>query len=210
MFTSLRTAAVALAFTVGAVAYSGAASAQTFTFTGTTAGCFTAGCVPAPAAADGPLGFTAGAFSVLAPAFVGGNANIGNSPVGNNLGTFALGGTPANFNGDVFRLAVTFTVPTTSPTTGTFNAILSGVVVAGPAGGAHIDFTTGAIPFTFSQGAFTLTVNDVDVSPNGNAPITGQILITAVPGPVAGAGIPVLLGMAGAWFVRRRRQARTA
>lgn len=28
----------------------------------------------------------------------------------------------------------------------------------------------------------------------------------AVPGPVAGAGIPALIAMAGAWFVRRRRQ----
>lgn len=28
---------------------------------------------------------------------------------------------------------------------------------------------------------------------------------TAVPGPIAGAGLPALLGLAGAWFVRRRR-----
>ncbi len=27
----------------------------------------------------------------------------------------------------------------------------------------------------------------------------------AVPGPVAGAGLPALFGLAGAWFLRRRR-----
>jgi LPXTG-motif cell wall-anchored protein len=28
----------------------------------------------------------------------------------------------------------------------------------------------------------------------------------AVPGPIAGAGLPAVLGLAGAWFVRRRKQ----
>ena len=30
--------------------------------------------------------------------------------------------------------------------------------------------------------------------------------VTAVPGPIAGAGLPALFGLAGAWFVRRRKQ----
>jgi hypothetical protein len=34
--------------------------------------------------------------------------------------------------------------------------------------------------------------------------------ITAVPGPIAGAGLPALFGLAGAWFVRRRKQAAKA
>jgi hypothetical protein len=30
--------------------------------------------------------------------------------------------------------------------------------------------------------------------------------VTAVPGPIAGAGLPALFGLAGSWLVRRRKQ----
>jgi len=36
--------------------------------------------------------------------------------------------------------------------------------------------------------------------------IRGFLTPQAVPGPIAGAGLPALLGLAGAWFVRRRKQ----
>jgi hypothetical protein len=207
MFASLRSAAIGLALVAGAVGFSGAASAQTFTFAGTTAGCFGPGCAPAPAASTGTLGFTAGAFNVLAPAVVGGQASIGNSPTGNNLGEFSLAAGNANFNGQSFTLAVSFLLPVgTAPNTGTFNATLTGFVVAN-AGGVTVDFNNAPIAFTFPEGAFTLQVNDLDVSVAGTqVPVTGKIMITAVPGPVVGAGVPALLGLAGVWFYRRRKQ----
>jgi hypothetical protein len=72
----------------------------------------------------------------------------------------------------------------------------------------------------FAAGGF---VSDVDVvaNPGGafsvtnryviNAPTASEALYTveltalAVPGPVAGAALPALLGMVGFWFVRRRK-----
>jgi hypothetical protein len=39
----------------------------------------------------------------------------------------------------------------------------------------------------------------------GNGLLTIEPLVVAVPGPVAGAGLPALVGMFGAWFCRRRR-----
>ncbi len=207
MISTLRSAAVGLAFAVGALGLSGAASAQTFTFAGTTAGCFTPGCVPNAVATTGNLGFAAGAFNVLAPQIVGAQASIGNAPLGNNLGEFSLA--PGNFNyaGTSFTLAVSFVLPVgTAPNTGTFNATLTGFVVAN-AGGVSVDFNNAPIAFTFPQGAFTLQVNDLDISVGGTqVPVTGKIVITAVPGPVIGAGIPALLGLAGVWFYRRRKQ----
>ena len=38
--------------------------------------------------------------------------------------------------------------------------------------------------------------------------MTIEPLVVAVPGPIAGAGLPALIGMFGAWFYRRRRSER--
>jgi hypothetical protein len=184
------------------------AGAQTFAFSGVSSGCFGVACAPSSAASIGNLGFTAGSFDVLAPAIVGAQASIGNSPSSsNNLGAFSLGAGNFNYAGTPFRLAVTFTLPTgTTLAAQSFNATLTGFVVKN-AGGVTFDFNNSPLSFSFPQGTFTLRVNDVDVSVAGaNVPVTGRILITAVPGPVAGAGLLPLIGIGAVWLARRRRQ----
>ena len=78
-----------------------------------------------------------------------------------------------------------------------------------------ITFATGAV----SAIQFTSSPNTL-ANYNGFRPFLGFIGSTtftfsnntpvAVPGPIAGAGLPVLIGLAGVWLVRRRRQSLAA
>jgi len=56
--------------------------------------------------------------------------------------------------------------------------------------------------------AFSVTNRYVINAPNPSTALyTVELTALAVPGPVAGAALPALLGMAGFWFLRRRRYA---
>src|SRR6185503_18570628 len=103
--------------------------------------------------------------------------NAGTSPGTqnvNNLGSFQLTGSPADYNGQPFTLRTTFTVPTgiAGSNSTTYSATLVGSVTAVGQGGVFIDFDNTPQTFTFSfvnglgqtvNGSFSLNVNDVSV-----------------------------------------------
>ena len=194
----VRTRMIAALCAAASVAAAGAAGAQEVRFTGTTAGCFGAGCTPG----GGPTTAGGGVLSYFGSAFdettVFGFLAIGGNPVAgagnfNNFGAFdlnsALAGNGMTFNGEVFNLAITFTAPTgiVGGQTTTFTSILTGTVQVNDAnGGVSIDFTdNGARLFTVNgvgpgnvptQGVFSLQIADVNVNPTATpADITGNI-----------------------------------
>jgi hypothetical protein len=139
------------------------------------------------------------------------------TPNVDNLGSFALSGTPANYNGQSFSVRVTFTAPPgiSGGNNRIFTATLTGNVSTNDVGGVDINFNNDPIVFTFSfvnaqgqivTGSFTFRLNDVSVIAGGTVPVTGVITSaqqSAVPEPASmlllGSG---LLGVAGA--VRKR------
>lgn len=203
---ALRTLLVAGVMLAGTVSASTGAFAQTFA--GSTLGCFGTGCLPGSGpTTDGKLSYSGSTFNVTA---VNGGASIGaTSGNVNNLGTFTLASTPGNqnFNGDVFNLAVTFTLPAgTSPNPGNYTANLTGSVQQSN-GQTSINFATTSRSFAFSGGTFTLEVPSfVAVTPGNTIALSGNITARAVPGPIAGAGLIPLAGLGVAWFARRRKQ----
>ena len=211
----LRPRALAIAAAAVAAMACGTASAQTV-FTGFTNGCFGAACSPettsAPASdvlAGSGLTYNNSTFSVTS---AGGVAAIGSTgmatPAANvdNLGSWLLSGTPFLYNGSSFTLRVSFTAPPgTTPTSALFTSTLMGNVISTDNGGLFIDFDNTPKSFTFSGGTFTLTVNDVSMTP-GATPVaeTGTILVTTVPEPETYALFLAGLGAVG--FMARRRK----
>lgn len=207
-----RGAAVALAL-VGSALAADAAKAQSLTFAGTADGCFGANCTVGQNTTDKGLSFTGSSFSVKT---ANNFAMIGSLTGTNNLGRFSLAirNTTDVYN-DVFKLAITFTSPTgTSPNVGVYSSVLMGQVDSDGAGGVTITLQNTTLPFTYPGGAFTLRINnEINITPGESNVVSGFIMaspILATPGPIAGAGLPVLLGLAGLAFYRRRSAANAA
>lgn len=144
---------------------------------------------------------------------VSGVLDLGGGPVPgtnvNNLGSFTLGNSDQDYNGNTFELFVTFTAPVTiaGGTSTVFTDRLFGTVLNG-LGGVFIDFDNTPQTFNFSNasatGSFTMFVNDVSIFPGLSASLTGHFTGSqqAVPEP----SILVALGCGGAGLLRRKRR----
>lgn len=215
-FARLRSGA--LTVTAGAVLglSSFAASAAETTFIGFTNGCYNLSCPATSSDTDQSI--------LLAPGLTYNNSNFdattsggflslgstgATTPAGNfnNLGSFTLSGTQANYVGNSFDLLVTFTAPAgTSPGQATFTDTITGSVTANNQGGVFINFDNTPQHFTFTGGEFDFFVNDVSLTAGQTIALSGTIIsqVTAVPEPETYALF--MAGLAALTFMGRRRR----
>jgi hypothetical protein len=179
-------------------------AASAATFIGTTTGCFGLACVGASSATSGGLTFNGGSFN---QADADGFLALGG--LSDNLGTFTLDNSLADYVGQRFSLFVNFTSPTGSGS-GSYAAALNGKVTATNTGGVFVNFNNDPISFNPPGGPpFTLAVNDVSVSAGAAAQaVSGQILTSATPAvPEPATWGMMLLGFGAIGAAMRRKQA---
>jgi hypothetical protein len=206
--------------------------AQSVPYAGYTNGCFGAACTPGTAdvfttAMLGGLTYQNADFGGTT---IAGFAAIGNVQHGlgtmevDNLGALYLDSSVFDYNGSMFHLAVTFTLP--GSVNAMYTANLSGKVSSNQ-GGVFLDFDNTAQTFawvgTTTTGTLALSVNDASIiAPTGTGitaiQLSGNLFITQQGGGPGGGSItpepatlallaPGLLGVVG---VLRRRRSKTA
>ena len=199
---------IAVALTIGVV---GIASADEVRLVGSTQGQFNA---QAFANTNSLLNLTYN-NSTFDNTTVGGALDFGGDPIPganfNNLGSFSLGNINNVYNGNSFKLRVTFTAPSTivGGNQATFTDVISGTV-SGGVGGVFIDFDNTPQTFVFSNanatGSFTFFINDLSISPSSVASLTGHVTGSQRAVPEVSSLAGVLSGMLGLFgFIRRRK-----
>lgn len=183
-----------------------ALAADNVTLTGVATGSFNNGLT----SIDG-LSFTGSTFDVTSSNgyyAIGGSAG---SPNVNNLGSFTLTGTPANYNGDTFSLDVTFTSPTgiADSNEASFSSLLFGTVSSNRSGGVFVDFSPAPQDFSFSNasgsGMFSLAVNTMSITSGFTSPVTGSGKASIVPVPEPSSFL-LIAGLLGSGIIRRGRK----
>lgn len=188
----------------------GPLSAQSLEFKGTTTGCFAGGAISLPMcntttslAMDNYLLFVGGSFDQWSSDGPVGYTGIGSDPTapGSNFGYMSLGGLPADYTDNVFKLAINFTAPANVSPDAVFEAVLFGNVSWYDDGGVLISFGSPAT-FTFDgpdyTGTFDLWIDDLAVQPGTildpqpvaitgfiESRITGNVTATPEPGTIA-------------------------
>lgn len=176
------------------------ASAQV-QFTGTAQGCFGAACAPAAADLNVGLAYAGGSFNQFTDA----NGFLGIGGATDNLGSLTLAGIANDYNGDIFRLLVSFTAPAAvAPPGHLFNTLLTGSVSSTSTGSVFVNFDNTPLLFTSAAGDFTFQINDVSVSAGGAAQIISAQIQAAIPEP--GTWAMMLLGFGAIGYSMRRRR----
>lgn len=151
----------------------------------------------------------------------------------NNFGSLFLDPTiPATYDGNTFRLRITFTTPEgIGDPSRVFNADIIGTVRSDESGGVRIDFGQTAnqgLLFTFNdlncepnplpahtpagqqvtcgRGTLRLRLNDLSINPGQTASITGDIIAQQTPIPEPATLILFGSGLSGIAALRRRRR----
>jgi hypothetical protein len=96
-----------------------------------------------------------------------------------------------------------------SPTSAVFSDLITGDVTSGAGGGVLVTFSTPPQTFTFDNGTFTLSVNNLSLTAlaegSNSYAVSGQILVVD-PVPEASTWAMMILGFLGVGFVAYRKR----